>query len=294
MRKPPSPKLALHYPVVSIVSFLAIGVSVAYWRGWNIAPLLETPAISQGQLWRLVTSILPHLNLLHLAFDIYWFWVFGTLIEEKLGHIKILALILLLAITSGAADFALMDGGVGLSGVGYGFFGLLWVLSKTDARFPNAVDKKTIELFVFWFFLCIITTYTGAMDVANLAHGAGCVLGLLIGGAMACQGRRRQLYRVAITMLTVVSLWGATFGRLLVNFSPNLGNELAWQAYMDLQHQHNRMAAKLLQQAIAHRKPEADWYYNLAVAQDRLGQVAAANKNFLKAKKLNPRQNIPQ
>ncbi len=294
MRNPPSPRLALQYPVVSIVSLLAIGVSVAYWQGWSITPLLETPAIGQGQVWRLVTSILPHQNLLHLAFDIYWFWVFGTLIEEKLGHIKILALILLLAITSGAADFALMDGGVGLSGVGYGFFGLLWVLSKTDQRFRNAVDKKTVQLFVLWFFFCIFTTYTGVMNVANVAHGAGCLLGLLMGGAMSCQGRRRQLYIALMATLTVVALWGATFGRLLVNVSPDLGKELAWQAYVDLRHNHNRHAAKLLQEAIAHRKPEASWYYNLAVAQDRLGQMPAARKNFLLAKKIDPSQRIPQ
>ncbi len=294
MRRPPSPKLALHYPVVSIVSALAIGVSVAYWCGWNIAPLTETPDISRGQLWRLVTSILPHLNVLHLAFDIYWFWVFGTLIEQQLGHLKILGLIVLLAVTSGAADFALMDGGVGLSGVGYGFFGLLWVLGKTDDRFRNAVDKKTIELFVFWFFFCIVTTYTGAMDVANVAHGAGCVLGLLLGAAMSFQGIRRQCCMIAIAALTIGSLCGATFGRVSVNFSPNLGKELAWQAYIDLKHNHNRRAANLLQEAIAHRTPESTWYFNLAVAQDRLGRTAAAHRNFLMAKQLDTSQNIPQ
>lgn len=187
-----------------------------------------------------------------------------------------------------------MDGGVGLSGVGYGFFGLLWVLSKTDQRFRNSVDKKAIELFVFWFFLCIVTTYTGAMDVANVAHGAGCVLGLLIGGAMSCQGMRRQFCMVAIPMLIIGSLWGATFGRMMVNFSPNLGKELAWQAYIDLKHNHNRRAAHLLQEAIAHRKHDATWYFNLAIAQDRLGETAAAHKNFLMAKKLDPSQNIPE
>ena len=73
------------------------------------------------------------------------------------------------------AEQALFYGGVGLSGVVYGLFGLLWVLSRRDSRFRDAMDRQTVQLMVAWFFLCIVLTITGAWKVANVAHGAGCV-----------------------------------------------------------------------------------------------------------------------
>src|SRR5436309_2497422 len=83
--------------------------------------------------------------------------------------------------TSGALEFGFSDGGVGLSGVGYGLFGLLWILSKRDHRFADAVDARTIQTFIIWFFVCIATTIMHVMQVANIAHGGGAALGILTG-----------------------------------------------------------------------------------------------------------------
>ena len=133
--------------------------------------------IRRGELWRLVTCMFPHGGVLHLLFNVYWLWVFGTLIEEVYGHAKTLALIILFAFGSGPLEFAFTVGGIGLSGVVYGLFGLLWVVSRHDDRFHEAVDERTIQLFIIWFFVCIATTWFGIFPVANVAHGAGLVLG---------------------------------------------------------------------------------------------------------------------
>src|SRR5260370_33485499 len=60
------------YPAIVGVGALAIGVTIAWWTKGDITPLFETAEIRRGQLWRLVTSILPHLDILHLAFNLYW------------------------------------------------------------------------------------------------------------------------------------------------------------------------------------------------------------------------------
>jgi membrane associated rhomboid family serine protease len=126
----PAPKLTeiSHYPVVAGTALLAVGVTVAWWAKVDISPLFETAMIRRGELWRLVTSILPHGGILHLVFNVYWLWVFGTFVEEVYGHLKTAALVLLFAVGSGAWEFAIAVGGIGLSGVGYGLFGLLWIL----------------------------------------------------------------------------------------------------------------------------------------------------------------------
>jgi len=81
---------------------MATGVTLAWWLRLDVSPLFESAMIRRGETWRLVTSILPHAGILHLAFNLYWLWVFGTLIEEVYGHLKTAALIVLFAFTSGA------------------------------------------------------------------------------------------------------------------------------------------------------------------------------------------------
>ena len=101
-----------NYPVISAISVLLIGVTVAWWTGANISPLFENAEIRRGQLWRLATSVLPHLDILHLTFNLYWLWVLGTTVERLCGHFRTMLLVLLFAISSGSLDYALEQGGV--------------------------------------------------------------------------------------------------------------------------------------------------------------------------------------
>src|SRR5437764_1092788 len=135
MRQPPKWTEFHRYPVVSGAALIAIGVTIAWWSKVDISPLFETAMIRRGELWRLLTSIFPHADILHLAFNVYWLWVFGRLVEQVYGHLKTALLIVLFAVGSGSLEFAFARGGVGLSGVGYGFFGLLWILSRFDEKF---------------------------------------------------------------------------------------------------------------------------------------------------------------
>ena len=141
------------YPVIAGVATLAVVVTIAWAAKVDISPLYESAEIRRGQLWRLVTSIFPHIDILHLAFNLYWLWVLGTVVERVYGHAKTILLLALLAVGSNSLDFAFDQGGVGLSGVGYGLFGLLCVLSERDERFRGAIDRRTVQLFVGWFFI---------------------------------------------------------------------------------------------------------------------------------------------
>jgi len=212
------------YPVIAGVAILAIGVTIAWWVKVDISPLFESAEIRRGQLWQLLTSIFPHLDILHLAFNLYWLWILGTVVERVYGHGKTVLLILLFAVGSNALDFAFDQGGVGLSGVGYGLFGLLCVLSERDERFRGALDSRTVKLFVGWFFICILTTVTHTFVVANVAHGAGAVLGALTGLAITLPGRRVPLV-ASISAILLFGLWGATLGRTIVNLSGKAGFE---------------------------------------------------------------------
>lgn len=285
----PTPKWTEFYkfPVVSGVSVLAIGFTIAWWTKVDVSPMFETAMIRRGEVWRLFTSILLHLNLLHLIFNLYWLWIFGTLLEEVLGHLKTAALIVLLAFGSGALEFALESGGIGLSGVGYGLFGTLGVLSSRDERFRGAINTRTVQLFVGWFIFCVITTLAGWFAVGNIAHAAGAVLGALVGVAISIP-RQRALAAVSILAILAFGLWGSTLGRPKINLSAQRGYEEGKWGYDALQSGRNQEAARWLRDAVVYQPKLAVYWFDLGIAYQRLGQAKEARTAYQRAQQLEP------
>jgi membrane associated rhomboid family serine protease len=146
----------------------------------------------------------------------------ATVVERVFGHTKTILLFAFFAIGSDSSDFSFDCGGVGLSAVGYALFGLLWVLSERVERCKGAIDKRTIDLFMGWFLICIFTRLTPIFVVANVAHKAGAVIGVRVGFAIA-NPARRLAYGASVFTLALFGLWGSTLGRPLVNLSGKVG-----------------------------------------------------------------------
>ena len=276
-----------NYPVISGIAVLAVGVTIAWWTGTNISSLFEDAEIRRGQLWRFATSVLPHLDILHLAFNLYWLWVLGTTVERVYGHFRTMLLLLLFAIGSGSLDFAFAQGGVGLSGVGYGLFGLLYVLARRDERFKESLDKRTINLFVGWFFICIFTTVTHVFNVANVAHAAGALLGLLAGYAIVLPARRSILVG-AIGVLILFGFCGATFARPFINFSSRGGYEEGQWGYDALVANRNKEAIRWYRDAVKYQPKISSFWFNLGIAYQRSNDQGAASAAYQRAYDLEP------
>jgi membrane associated rhomboid family serine protease len=275
------------YPVIAALSVLAIAVTVAWYSGVNISFLVESAEIRRGQLWRLLTAIFPHLGILHLVFNLYWLWILGTVVERVFGHTKTILLFVLFAIGYNSLDFAFDRGGVGLSGVGYALVGLLWVLSARDERFKGAIDKRTIDLFIGWFFICIVTTLTHIFVVANVAHPAGAVLGVLVGFAIA-DPARRLAYGASTLMLVLFGLWGCTLGRPVVNLSGKVGYEEAKWGYDALQDGRNEDTIRWLKDAVKLQPKSATNCFNLGIAYQRAAELPPAIAAYGRAHELDP------
>jgi len=275
MQRLPPFTLAHKFPVTSVLAASAIAVSLAWWGKVDVTPLFESFEWPR-QPWRLLTSALLHVNAIHLVFNLYWLWGFGTLLERRFGPLKIALIYVLLASASGAAEFAFLQGGVGLSGVVYGLFGLLFVLAKYDRVYAQVVDPQTVQLFVGWFFICIVTTMLKIMPVGNIAHGVGALVGYMLGLAIVSSGRRRQILSGALVLLTVFSLGLASVGRESVNLSGDVSLEY-WQRGTDaLDKGENEAAIAYFKRALAIKNTEKALWFNLGIAHHRLRQADEA------------------
>ena len=285
MRPPPPVSRFPEYPVTAGTILLATGVTIA-WKvaRVDVSPLLANGMVRRGELWRIFTSTLPHIDALHLIFNCYWTWVFGTLIEENFGHARTLLIFMLLAIVGNGAEFALLDGGVGLSGVGYGLFGLTWAMSRRDRRFYGAMDPATVQLFVVWFCICVLTTILNIFPVGNIAHGMGAVCGGLIGEAIAGDKKRRATAVAITTVLVIAVLGGDTVARPWVNVSEHRGDYEDKWGYDALMADDNPTALKWLKEAVRYNPPSSRPWNNLGIAYLRAGMKAESDAAFGEAK----------
>ena len=278
MLAPPSITKGLYYPVTASVSLAAIALTLLWWSGRPMDELFMNYLVwDKWQVWRALSCTLLHVNFFHLAFNLYWVWTFGTLVERVFGHLRCAGIFLLLALGSSLAEYTFLNGGVGLSGVGYGLWGLLWVLEKRDPRFADAVDKQTSMTFIVWFFLCIVLTIAGVMAVANIAHGVGALMGVLLGFAICGQGLARWKNIAALSAVIILGLAGATVYWPWINFSKYAESEVEQAALADLD-KNPAHAVEVLNIAVRmHNAPARAWY-NLGVAYQHAGRYTEAIK----------------
>src|SRR5205814_8950529 len=133
-------------------------------------------------------------------------WQIGPALETWMGHLLYSGFILVTAAGSSAAQFLADDhGSIGFSGVIFAMFGLLFALRRHKDFAAAIMHSQTVGYLVFWFFLCIVLTYTKVWSIANTAHGAGAVLGWLIGCAVLWRHRTWSILGACLLIAAIVA-----------------------------------------------------------------------------------------
>jgi rhomboid protease GluP len=96
--------------------------------------------IVQGQLWRLVTPIFLHIGIVHLAFNTYAIYVFGSQIERVFGTLRFLGLYLLSGIFGVLASFSFSPHPS--AGASSAIFGLIGTEAAFFFRYRNAFGRR--------------------------------------------------------------------------------------------------------------------------------------------------------
>lgn len=158
--------------------------TVMVWLAWPDGP------DQYFQVWRWFSHALLHFSLLHILFNLLWWWYLGGAVEKRLGKGKLFVITLISALLSGwmQAKFSGIWFG-GLSGVVYALMGYCWLRGERDPESGIFLERGLIGFAILW----LVIGWFGAfgLSIANAAH----VTGLLVGLAMAFVDTRKKAVR---------------------------------------------------------------------------------------------------
>lgn len=148
--------------------------------GNTLFSFLHFPAqeSQEWQVWRWVTHALLHFSLLHIVFNLLWWWYLGGDIEKTLGSKKIMQIFLVSAVLSGVGQY--WAGGAnfgGLSGVVYACVGYLWLIGVRAPHLKLGIPNALAVFMLVWLVLGFVQPY---MAIANVALLTGLAAGVLM------------------------------------------------------------------------------------------------------------------
>ncbi len=163
------------------------------------------------------------------------------------------------------------------------------MLAKRDRRFIDAVDQQTVGLMVVWFFICIATTVSNVQPVANVAHGVGALLGVLVGTVIVeKRAALRGLAGLGLAAVVAFAAAGATKLRPLVSLSKTAGPRIAQGGLPGPRGQSLRRGIAGYQDALKLTPNEASYWFNLGIAYEQVGQRERSREAFKRASELEP------
>ncbi|PHR65002.1 rhomboid family intramembrane serine protease [Pseudidiomarina marina] len=172
------------YAVVVILTFIGLLTPLAESI---LGAFLFNPdsfeAMPWAQPWRFFTPALLHFSVLHIVFNVFWWWYLGGRFERYYGSKWLILAFLFCALASNTSQF--IESGPyfgGLSGVVYGLFGIATVVGWQNPRHPLFLPNGLIIFMLVW----LVIGYTGLLwvNIANTAHTAGLISGLLVGAGI--------------------------------------------------------------------------------------------------------------
>ncbi len=153
--------------------------------------------------WRMLTSVFAHGSILHIALNMYTFWIFGTLLEPLLGRARFLALFLLSGFAGSVGVLILAPPTTPVLGASGAIFGLLGAFLVIQRRLGGNATQLLILVGIN-----LVIGFIPGFNVAWQAHVGGLIAGALI-GLIYVETRspaRRNLQIGLMSLLTLVLL----------------------------------------------------------------------------------------
>lgn len=169
------------------------------------------PLVARGEWYRTVTAIFVHGGILHLLFNSYALFYFGTIVESIYGSEKFFVSYLLSGLVGNVATHLLYyrSVSVGASGAIFGLIGMLFILGfKREAPFyaRSITGYALLPMIIF----NVVYGFLPGSNINNAAHLGGFFTGIAIGYLIkpvpSIYSRRRSTF---LTWRTAAMLLGA-------------------------------------------------------------------------------------
>ncbi|MEN4827207.1 rhomboid family intramembrane serine protease [Pseudomonas sp. P39-UII1] len=183
-------RLGDNLTTISWFTFLDYRVQGEYL---HFTPLAQ--GLAEGQWWRLVSPMLLHFGVLHLAMNGMWYWELGKRIELRQGPWLLAGLTLLFSLVSNLAQHYTSGPSLfgGLSGVLYGLLGHVWLYQWLAPNPHFNLPKGVLVMMLIWLVICLtgVVGQLGFGQIANAAHVGGLLIGCLTGLLGGMVARRK-------------------------------------------------------------------------------------------------------
>lgn len=131
--------------IACVVVFIAMQIlgdqEVMLWLAWPFDPTLKF------EFWRYFTHALMHFSLMHILFNLLWWWYLGGAVEKRLGSGKLIVITLISALLSGYVQQKFSGPWFGgLSGVVYALMGYVWLRGERDPQSGIYLQRGLLSL----------------------------------------------------------------------------------------------------------------------------------------------------
>ncbi len=144
---------------------------VMAWLAWPYDPSLRF------DVWRYFSHAVMHFSVLHILFNLLWWWYLGGAVEKRLGSGKLIVITIISALLSGFIQHKFSGPWFGgLSGVVYALMGYVWLRGERDPQSGINLPRGLIAFALVWLIAGWFDLF--GMSIANGAHVTGLVVGL--------------------------------------------------------------------------------------------------------------------
>lgn len=167
---------------------------------------LYEPAIADGQWYRLLTPMVLHAGIIHIALNSLALYFIGPNVEQAFGSRRFVVMYVIAGFTGSAASYAFghcPELGVGASGAIFGILGVLLVYVFN--RRQSAIMSHYLRNILFIILLNIVFGLS-IPNIDVIAHLGGLVGGVLLGAGFDRQRMRAKLPIQVATAAAVIAL----------------------------------------------------------------------------------------
>jgi len=194
---------------INFVIITCVLVSLVFWL-LNSDTLVEYMAFSgvnllKGRVWTLVTSLFLHVDILHLAGNMLFLYIFGNTLEEEIGGAKTLDVFFIGGIVTFPLSLLFYDWTTPLIGASAAIFTLAAVVMLIKPLKLSILILPQGLIAILYFVYNALAVYSGAEgNVAYIAHIIGFMIGIPFGLAWSKNWLKNLLTSIALLIVYIV------------------------------------------------------------------------------------------